>query len=81
MKDELQFEMVAEILGRGEAEIIESMLAAKGIRVQLIQDSLSHSAYVTPFGLVQVFVAKSDAERARALIKEYQDGEELGEDQ
>jgi hypothetical protein len=78
MKDEIQYEMVAEILGRGEAEIIESMLTAKGIRVQLIQDALSHSAYVTPFGLVQVFVAKADAQRARALIQEFQDGEETG---
>jgi hypothetical protein len=81
MTDEMQYEMVAEILGRGEAEVIQGLLEAEGIRVQLVQDALSHSAYVTPFGLVQVFVPKTEAERARALIKEFQGGAEPDEEE
>ena len=56
--NEMRFEKVAEVNGRGEGEVIESFLEAEGFLVELVQGSLSHSSYVTPWALVQVFGPK-----------------------
>ena len=68
----MQYEMIAEVNGRGRADAIASYLEAEGICVELIQDSVSHSTYVLPFALVQIFVRKGQAQRARDLIKAFQ---------
>ncbi len=69
--NEMRFEKVAEVNGRGEAEVIESFLEAEGFLVELIQDSLSHSSYVIPWAMVQVFVPKRQARRARELLRPF----------
>jgi hypothetical protein len=83
--DEIRYEKVAEVNGRGEAEVIESFLQAEGFLVELIQDSVSHSSYVTPWAMVQVFVPKKQAARARELLKPFNvlpevDSEDAGDE-
>ena len=56
-------------MGRGHADMVQSYLEAEGIPVELIQDSASRSAYVTPFAAVEIFVPKAHAQRARELIR------------
>ncbi len=68
----MEYEMIAEVNGRGQAEVIASYLEAEGICVELIQDSVSHSTYVLPFALVQIFVRNGQAQRARDLIEAFQ---------
>jgi hypothetical protein len=68
--DELKYAKLTEVLGRWNAEIMESFLKSEGIDVVLIQDSLTHSAYVVPFAPVQIFVPKEHVERARELVKD-----------
>jgi hypothetical protein len=75
--DQLTYEILVEINGRLEAEMIESYLEAQGIDVELIQESIGHSAYpVTLDGLgrVQLFVPKEKIIEARAWLKIFQEG-------
>lgn len=73
--DELQWELLTEIQGRLEADLLESYLEAHGIDVELIQEAVGRTIYpvtVNGLGLVQVFVPKARAAEARALLKEFQ---------
>ena len=72
--DQLKYEVLAEIQGRLEADVIESYLEAHGIDVELIQASIDRSSYVTMLGRVQVFVPKDKIREARELFKVYQEG-------
>ncbi len=79
--DEMKYERIAEVLGRGHADVVQSLLEAEGIPVQLIEESMSRSSYVTPFATVQIFVPKEHAQRARELIRGLDGVAETGEDE
>jgi hypothetical protein len=75
--DNMTWEVLIEIQGRLEAELIESYLEANGVDVELIQESVGHSAFpvmVDGLGRVQVFVPKAKAQEAHELLKEYNEG-------
>lgn len=70
---EMKYEMLAEIYGRMEAELIKSYLEAHEIDVELFQESIGQNIYPTTIdqlGKVQVFVKKENLEEARILLKE-----------
>lgn len=73
---ELQYELLADVQGRAEAEVLKAFLLGNGIEdVELIQESLGQSVYPTNLdilGNVQLFVPKEQAEAARQLLDEYQ---------
>ncbi|MFN8386107.1 MAG: DUF2007 domain-containing protein [Anaerolineales bacterium] len=76
--DELKWQLLTEIQGRWEADIIKAYLADKGVDSELFQESVS-SLYPTSLdmlGLVQIFVPKEQAELANKLMKEYLDAME-----
>ena len=78
--DTMKWERLIEIQGRLEAELIESYLEANGVDVELIQESVGHSAFpvmVDGLGRVQVFVPKVKAQEAQDLLKEYNEGSNL----
>ena len=81
--DELKYEKVGEANSRGEAEVIESFLKAEGIDVELVEESISHSSYVLPRALVEIFVPKEKAEQALKLLTPFDDiqPEEDGKDE
>ena len=69
--DELVYEIILEVNGRLEAELIESYLEAEGIDVELIQESIGHSIYpvtVDGLGRVQIFVPKEKVSDAREWL-------------
>jgi len=69
----MKYEMLAEIYGRMEAELIKSYLEANEIDVELFQESIGQNIYPTTIdqlGKVQVFVKKENLEEARILLKE-----------
>ena len=71
--NEMKYEMLAEIYGRMEAELIKSYLEANEIDVELFQESVGQNIYPTTIdqlGKVQVFVKKENLEEARILLKE-----------
>ena len=70
---EMKYEMLAEIYGRMEAELIKSYLEAHEIDVELFQESVGQNIYPTTIdqlGKVQVFMKKENLEEARILLKE-----------
>ena len=72
--DEMKWEMVTEVQGRLEAELLESFLEAHGVDTELVQESIGHSAFpvtVDGLGRVQIFVSRDQAQEARQLIEEY----------
>lgn len=76
--DELKWQLLTEIQGRWEADIIKAYLADKGIDSELFQESVS-SLYPTSLdmlGLVQIFVPNDQAELADIAMKEYFDAME-----
>ncbi len=75
--DQLTYEVLVEVNGRLEAELIESYLEAQGIDVELIQESIGHSAYpvtVDGLGRVQIFVPKGKIIEARDWLKAFREG-------
>jgi hypothetical protein len=75
--DELTYELLVEVNGRLEAELIESLLEAQGIDVELVQESIGHSIYpvtVNGLGLVQLFVPKVKLKESNKWLKAYWEG-------
>ncbi len=75
--DQLTYEKLAEVFGRLEAEMIESLLEAEGIDVELVQESIGHSIYpvtVDGLGRVQIFVPKDKIHEAREWLKTFREG-------
>lgn len=75
--DEMQWELLDEVYGGQEADVIKSFLEAEGIPVELFQEAVGRHAFpVTLDGLgrVQVFVPKEKATEARAWLEIYKKG-------
>jgi hypothetical protein len=74
--DEMKYVKLTEVNGRWKADLIESLLEAHGIDVELIQEAVGQSVYpvtVDGLGLVLVFVPKPKVGEARELLKTYQE--------
>jgi hypothetical protein len=72
--DELKWELLTEVQGRLEAELLKTHFQAYGIDIELFQESVGHHIYpvtVNGLGRVQLFVSKEQAEPARELLAEY----------
>jgi len=75
--DQLTYEKIIEVQGRLEAEMIESLLEAEGIDVELVQESIGHTIYpvsVDGLGRVQIFVPKDKVAEAREWLKPFREG-------
>jgi hypothetical protein len=75
--DKMKWQKLVEVQGRLEAELIESYLEANGVDVELIQESIGHSAFpvmVDGLGRVQIFVSKEKILEARELLNDYNQG-------
>ena len=72
--DELTWELLTEVQGRLEADLLKSYFAAAGIDIELFQEAVGHHIYpvtVNGLGRVQLFVSKEQAVEARKLLDEY----------
>ena len=72
--DELSWELLVEIYDRLEAEMIKAALEAKGIPVELFQESIGYSASPVTLGLlglVQIFIPKEKVSEARSWLDAY----------
>ena len=72
--DELKWELLTEVQGRLEAELLKTYFAAYGIDVELFQESVGQHAYVVTvdgLGRVQMFVSKEQTREAHQLLDEY----------
>ncbi|GAB4460062.1 MAG: hypothetical protein Kow0070_15790 [Anaerolineales bacterium] len=73
--DELKWELLTEVQGRAEAEVIKAYLLGNGIEdVELFQESVGQHIYPTTLdilGNVQIFIPKDQSAEARQLLAEY----------
>jgi hypothetical protein len=77
--DQLKWELLAEIHGRFEADLLKSYLEAEGIEVQLFQEGTGQDIYPVNFGplaMVQVFVPKEKMEVAQKILETYKSEED-----
>jgi len=77
--DELKWELLTEVQGRLEADLLKSYFEAYGIDVELFQEAVGHHIYpvtIDGLGRVQLFVSKEQADDARNLLSEYEDAKE-----
>jgi hypothetical protein len=77
--DELKWEVLTDVQGRLEAELLKTYFAAYGIDVELFQEAVGHHVYpvtVNGLGYVQIFVSKEQAQAARRLLDEYNNAKE-----
>lgn len=83
--DELTYEKIGEANSRVEAEVIESFLEAEGIDVELVEESISRTAYTLATARVDIFIPKDEVQRALKLLQPFDDiqpdDEEEGSDQ
>ena len=72
--DELKWELLTEVQGRFNADLLKSYFDAAGIELELFQEALGQHIYPTNLDMlerVQVFVSKEQADDARKLLEEY----------
>jgi len=72
--EELKWELLTEVQGRLEADLLKSYFEAYGIDIELFQEAVGHHIYpvtVDGLGRVQLFVSKEQAQEARKLLNEY----------
>jgi len=78
--DELKWELLTEVQGRAEAEVIKAYLLGNGIEdVELFQESVGQHIYPTMLdilGNVQIFIPKEQSAMARQLLEEYNNPKE-----
>ena len=76
--NQLKWELLAEIHGRFEADLLKSYLEAEGIAVQLFQEGTGQDIYPVNFGplaMVQIFVPKEKKEAAQKILETYKSEE------
>ncbi|GMV34450.1 MAG: hypothetical protein DCC59_12230 [Chloroflexi bacterium] len=72
--DELKYALLTELHNRMKADLLESYLEAHDIDVELIQESVGHTAFpvtVDGLGLVQVFVPKEKLKQATKYLEKF----------
>lgn len=70
---------LTEVIGRWQADILESYLKSEEIDAVLFQDSMSHITTTPVFAEVQIYVPKASIQRARELLKKFDEDEEEAE--
>jgi hypothetical protein len=71
--DQDNYALLTEVLGRWNADILESYLRSEEIDVVLIQESVAGSTQQTSFAPVKIYVPTASLKRARELLKLFED--------
>jgi len=71
--DELKWELLTEVQGRFNADLLKSYFEASGIELELFQETLGqlYPTTLDLLGRVQIFVSKEQADEAHKLLEEY----------
>ena len=74
---EERWEVIVEVAGQLQAEIMRGMLEAQGIKVWISQEGAgrAYGLNVGRLGRVQILVPAGEVEQAKALVDEYYSGQ------
>ena len=67
---------LTDVIGRWQADILESYLKSEGIDAVLFQDTVSYVTLTPVFAEVQVYVPTASIKQARALLKNFNESTE-----
>lgn len=76
--NEIKWEVLDQVSGSAQADILKGLLEAQGIQVVLSQESIGITGYavaVGPLSEIQILVPGSQMEQASELLKEYRSGD------
>jgi hypothetical protein len=82
--DELKYELLTEVNGRMQADLLKSYLEAEGIQVELFQEAVGHHIYpvmIDGLARVQIFIPKVQAADAHKLLDDYDQTASAPEDE
>ena len=79
--DEKQFHgmlytKLTDVIGRWQADILESYLKSEGIDAVLFQDTMSYVTLTPVFAEVEVYVPKASIKQARVLLEKFNDSQD-----
>ena len=80
----LRYELLTEVNGRMQADLLKSYLEAEGIRVELFQEAIGHHIYpvmIDGLARVQIFIPKVQSEDAHKLLDDYDQTASTPEDE
>ena len=72
--DDMKWELLTQVQGRLEADLLKTYFSAYGIEVELFQESVGQHVYpvtINGLGRVQLFVSKEQAKEAHELLDAY----------
>jgi len=70
--DELKYQLLTEVLGQMEAELLKLYFQSYEIEVELFQEATSFNVTPVTFGRVQIYVEKKDIKKAVEYLEEYE---------
>lgn len=70
--DELKWELLVEVLGQSEAELLKLYFQANDIDAEIFQEATTFNVIPVTFGRAQIFVEKKNVEEARKLLADYE---------
>ena len=78
--DEMLYTKLTDVIGRWQADVLESYLKSEGIEVVLFQDTMSYVTLTPVFAEVLVYVPKASIKQARDLLKQFNDTGDEGQE-
>ena len=67
----MSYTKLTEVIGRWQADILESYLQSEGIDVVIFQDTMSYVTLTPAFAEVQIYVPKASIKQARELLNKF----------
>jgi hypothetical protein len=75
--NDLSWEVIDEVVGEIQAELLRGLLEAQGIQVWLSQEGIGHSIYpvnIPPLGKIQILTPANQSQAARVILEDYYAG-------
>ena len=76
--DKMLYTKLTEVMGRATADVLESYLKSEEIDVVLVEEAVHHVTHTFSFAPVEIYVPKASIQRARELLKKF---EEAGDEE
>ena len=76
--DKMLYIKLTEVTGRATADVLESYLKSEEIDVVLVEEAVHHVTHTFSFAPVEIYVPKASVQRARELLKKF---EEAGDEE
>lgn len=77
--DKMLYTKLTEVMGRATADVLEGYLKSEEIDVVLVEEAVHHVTHTFSFAPVEIYVPKASIQRARELLKKFEEAGDEGE--